>query len=31
MITGYATMLGLDDSRIIVTREAEILIQKLNP
>ena len=28
-ITGYAAMFGLDDSRIIVTKDSEIIIQKL--
>ena len=31
MITDYATMLGLDDSRITVTKDSEIIIQKLKP
>ncbi len=30
-ITGYATMPGLDDSRIIVTKDLEIIIRKLKP
>ena len=30
-ISGYATMFGLDDSRIIVTKDSEIIIQKLKP
>lgn len=30
-ITGYAAMFGLDDSRIIVTKDSEIIIQKLKP
>ena len=30
-ITGYATMLGLDDSRIIVTKDLEIIIRRLRP
>lgn len=31
IITGYASMFGLDDSRIIVTKDSEIIIQKLKP
>ena len=31
IITDYATMLGQDDSRIIVSKDSEIIIQKLNP
>ena len=31
MITNYASMLGRDDSRIIVTKDSEIIIQKLKP
>jgi hypothetical protein len=31
MITNYATMLGTDDSRIIVTKNSEIIIRKLRP
>ena len=30
-ITGYASMLGQDDSRIIVSKDSEIIIQKLKP
>ena len=30
-ITGYANMLGQDDSRIIVTKDSEIIIRKLKP
>ena len=30
-ITGYATMFGLDDSRILVTKDLEIIIRKLRP
>ena len=30
-ITDYAAMFGLDDSRIIVSKDSEIIIQKLNP
>ena len=30
-ITDYAVMFGLDDSRIIVSKDSEIIIQKLNP
>ena len=30
-ISGYAAMFGLDDSRIIVTRDSEIIIQKIKP
>jgi hypothetical protein len=30
-ITGYATMFGLDDSRIIVSKDSEIIIRKLKP
>ena len=29
-ITGYAAMFGLDDSRIIVTKDSQIIVQKLN-
>jgi len=31
MITNYATMPGTDDSRIIVTKDSEIIIRKLKP
>jgi hypothetical protein len=31
VITNYASMLGRDDSRIIVTKNSEIIIQKLKP
>lgn len=30
-ISGYAARFGLDDSRIIVTKDSEIIIQKLKP
>ncbi|MDH3886226.1 MAG: hypothetical protein OET63_18540 [Desulfobacterales bacterium] len=30
-ISGYAAMFGLDDSRIIITTDSEIIIQKLKP
>ena len=30
-ITGYATMFGLDDSRIIVSKDLKIIVQKLTP
>jgi hypothetical protein len=30
-ISGYAAMFGLDDSRITVTKDSEIIIQKLKP
>ena len=30
-ITDYATMFGLDDSRIMVSKDSEIIVQKLKP